>query len=148
MPYLYSYSPFEMLPKFKSSLLHKCPRCLKGDMFPDRNPYHLRNTARMHSHCPVCGLNYEPEPGYFYGAMYVSYAFTVAISVAVFLLYYVLMPQQGVLAFLVLLSIVLALLSPYTFRTSRAIWLNFFVRYQPSQRHESSDSQNQAGSLK
>ncbi|MFM9008621.1 MAG: DUF983 domain-containing protein [Bacteroidota bacterium] len=102
----------------------------------------------MHSHCPVCGLNNEPEPGYFYGAMYVSYAFTVAISVGVFLLYYVLIPEQGVLTFLVLLSIILAVLSPYTFRTSRAIWLNFFVRHQPSHRYGSSDSENQTGSLK
>lgn len=128
-----------MLPKIKSSLLHKCPRCLQGDLFPDRNPYHLRETARMHTHCPVCDLNFEPEPGYFYGAMYVSYAFTVAISVAVFLAYYLFFWEQGVLIFMVLLSLVLGLLAPYTFRTSRAIWLNFFVRYRPEFRSENQE---------
>ena len=120
-----------MVAKFKSSLLHKCPRCLDGDLYPDKNPYHLKETAHMHAHCPSCGLNFEPEPGYYYGAMYVSYAFTVAISVAVFMAYYLFLWQFGVLAFLVVLTLVLAGLSPYTFRTSRAIWLNFFHRYNP-----------------
>jgi hypothetical protein len=68
--------------------------------------------------------------------MYVSYAFTVAISVAVFLAYYLFFWEQGVLSFLVLLSLVLGILAPYTFRTSRAIWLNFFVRYRPEFRKE------------
>lgn len=100
-------------------------------MYPDKNPYRLTQTANMHSHCPHCGLNFEPEPGYFYGAMYVSYAFTVAVSVAVFLAYYLFLWQYGVLTFMIVLSIVLVGLAPYTFRTSRAIWLNFFHRYRP-----------------
>lgn len=125
-----------MLEKFQSSLFHKCPRCLEGDMFPDMNPYHLKETAHMHTHCPRCNLNFEPEPGYFYGAMYVSYAFTIAISVAVFLAYYLFFREQGTVFFLILLSVVLALLAPYTFRTSRAIWLNFFNKYQPEIRQK------------
>jgi len=28
----------------------------------------------MHERCPTCGLKFEREPGYFLGAMYVSYA--------------------------------------------------------------------------
>jgi uncharacterized protein (DUF983 family) len=29
---------------------------------------------KMHERCPTCGLKFEREPGYFLGAMYVSYA--------------------------------------------------------------------------
>lgn len=123
-----------LIAKVKSSLLHKCPRCLEGDMYPDKNPYHLRETANMHSHCPACGLNFEPEPGYYYGAMYVSYAATVGLSIIVFLLHWYLTRDLGTLFFLIVLTLVLTLLAPYTFRTSRAIWLNFFTGYSPDER--------------
>ena len=33
----------------------------------------------MHDRCPVCDLKFDREPGYFLGAMYVSYALGVAI---------------------------------------------------------------------
>ena len=123
-----------MLAKVQSSLFHKCPRCLEGDLFPDKNSYHLKETSNMYSHCPKCGLNFIPEPGYFYGAMYVSYAFTIAIGVAVFIADYLFFWEKGILFFVFFLTIVLALAAPYTFRTSRAIWLNFFNKYQPDVR--------------
>ncbi len=83
----------------------------------------------MNHHCDYCELPFMPEPGYYYGAMYVSYAFTVAISVAVGVAYYVLFGEFKALTYLIALTIVLAGLSPWTFRTSRAIWLNFFVKF-------------------
>ena len=33
----------------------------------------------MHDHCPVCDLRFDREPGYFLGAMYVSYALALGI---------------------------------------------------------------------
>jgi len=33
----------------------------------------------MHERCPVCDLKFDREPGYFLGAMYVSYGLGVAI---------------------------------------------------------------------
>ncbi|MBU6274968.1 MAG: DUF983 domain-containing protein, partial [Bacteroidetes bacterium] len=35
----------------------------------------------MHDDCPHCGFHFEIEPGFFWGAMYISYAFSVAVSV-------------------------------------------------------------------
>jgi hypothetical protein len=40
----------------------------------------------MHERCPVCELKFEREPGYFLGAMYISYGLgivTVAVVAAV-----------------------------------------------------------------
>ena len=37
----------------------------------------------MHERCPVCGLRYGREPGYFLGAMYISFILGVAV-IAVF----------------------------------------------------------------
>lgn len=120
-----------MLPKLKSIFSWKCPRCLKGDLFPEPNAYKLKHTAEMHASCPNCGLNYEPEPGFYYGSMYVSYALTIAIGVGLFLIDYLFFWNRGVWFYIILLSTILLLLAPLTFRTSRAIWLNFFIRYRP-----------------
>jgi uncharacterized protein (DUF983 family) len=35
--------------------------------------------------CPVCGLSYFPEQGYYVGAMIINYVITTAIVVAIFL---------------------------------------------------------------
>jgi len=54
----------------------RCPRCRMGGIFR----YSIfRGFPKMHERCPVCDLRFEREPGYFLGAMYVSYALGVAI---------------------------------------------------------------------
>ena len=40
----------------------------------------------MHARCPVCGLKYEREPGYFLGAMYFSYVLSIPPVLAIVLL--------------------------------------------------------------
>jgi len=69
-------------------LLGKCPRCRVGDMF---DPPRLRffSGQHMHSSCPVCGIEFEVEPGFFWGAMYFSYALNVAESVALAVAVYI-----------------------------------------------------------
>lgn len=37
----------------------------------------------MHDSCPECGLRFNREPGYFLGAMYVSYALALVLIVAI-----------------------------------------------------------------
>ena len=36
----------------------------------------------MHDCCPACGLRFNREPGYFLGAMYISYSLGLAVIVA------------------------------------------------------------------
>src|SRR5262249_60899148 len=54
----------------KDMLGQRCPRCRLGTMF-----HHsiFRGWPKMHLRCPVCGLLFAREPGYFLGAMYISY---------------------------------------------------------------------------
>lgn len=125
-----------LFPKLKSTFKHKCPRCLEGDLYPDPNSYHLKEMMHMYNHCPECGLNYMPEPGYYYGAMYVSYAFTIAVGVTLYIIDLIFIPDFNALSYIIALSVVLLLLAPYTFRTSRAIWLNLFVKYDPKIREK------------
>ena len=39
----------------------------------------------MHEYCPVCGLKFEREEGYFLGAMYISYGLALFVILAVVL---------------------------------------------------------------
>ena len=87
----------------------------------------------MYTQCPDCGLTYEIEPGFFWGAMYISYALTVGISIATALLVYILTFSGNMWLYIGLIIGVLVILSPYNFRLSRAIMLYLFspVKYDP-----------------
>lgn len=51
-------------------------------------PFNISKFDRMHAQYPVCGFYYEVEVGFFWGAMYISYGFSVGIVVAVGILLY------------------------------------------------------------
>jgi uncharacterized protein (DUF983 family) len=111
------------------SILHsKCPKCQEGDLFLDPNPYHLKNMDKMHVNCPVCAEPSEPEPNFYYGAMYVSYAYTVALFVATYVISALIL-GLAMWSTIGLLTALLVILGPYLFRLSRVTYLNFFVRY-------------------
>jgi uncharacterized protein (DUF983 family) len=66
--------PATKLSTLGSILRQRCPRCRKGRIFP----YSIfRGLPKMHERCPVCDLRFEREPGYFLGAMYISYGLGV-----------------------------------------------------------------------
>lgn len=54
----------------------KCPRCGKGKVFSG-SMFNFRTFADTLHECPNCKLSYEPETGFFFGAMYWSYALIV-----------------------------------------------------------------------
>ena len=111
------------------SILHsKCPKCQEGDLFLDPNPYHLKNMDKMHVNCPVCAEPSEPEPNFYYGAMYVSYAYTVALFVATYVISALIL-GLAMWSTIGLLTALLVILGPYLFRLSRVTYLNFFVHY-------------------
>jgi uncharacterized protein (DUF983 family) len=63
-----------VLPVLQSILRQVCPRCRSGAIF--RLPL-WRGPLAMHERCPVCGLKFEREPGYFLGALYFSYLLSI-----------------------------------------------------------------------
>jgi hypothetical protein len=77
----------------------------------------------MRKVCPECGLDYEPEPGYFVGAMYVSYAFGVftVLPVAMALVLFLDASLVVTLLVAVIQTLGSALL---VYRSSRVIWLH------------------------
>ncbi|HEY0031556.1 MAG TPA: DUF983 domain-containing protein [Bacteroidia bacterium] len=117
--------------KIYSVLSNKCPHCHKGNFFETNNPYDLKHFAKMNSKCPVCNEDFKREPGYYFGATYVSYALTVGLGIALFLLLCVIF-NVNVISYLVLFSLLLLALMPLIFRVSRLIWINLFVKYEKS----------------
>ncbi|MGL5892154.1 MAG: DUF983 domain-containing protein, partial [Bacteroidia bacterium] len=83
-----------------------------------------------HKSCSCCGQIYEPETGFYYGAMYVSYGLSILLMfVPAAILYF----GFGA-GFPVLLATVLGiyiLSFPLVFRWSRTIWFNMFVHFDP-----------------
>ena len=122
-------------PNFFLSLISlRCPRCRRGPMFKNDVTINSTKNMAMHKTCPLCGQYMELEVGFYYGTGYVSYALCVAITVAVFVAYYVLIGvsinDYSLYYYLAADITILILMMPYIMRLSRTIWLNFFTKYE------------------
>ena len=127
---------------FYSTLNNKCPRCHEGDVFENKNPYSKRG-LKMHKHCPSCHLKYEREPGYFYGAMYVSYAIQAGIFITLFALNFMWWNLGPLTLALLVIGAVLATF-PIIFRWSRIVWINFFTAFDKSYQHSEQEQHQHA----
>ena len=84
----------------------------------------------MPGKCPECGQKYEPEIGFYFGAMYVSYGLGVALFVAVWLISGYFIPDASAMTVIILVLSALVLFFPLSFRLSRLVWINIFVKYR------------------
>lgn len=113
------------------SILHrKCPHCHEGRFFVDSNPYNLAKAGDLLDACPVCTRKYTPEPGFYYGAMYVSYALGVALFVSIYVATYVLYPSATMWTSIALVLAGLLLATPLLYALSKIIWANLFFKYK------------------
>src|SRR5579862_2632403 len=109
-----------VLVRIHAILTERCPVCLDGKMF--RGLFTMRET------CPVCGHRFEREPGFFQGAMYVSYGLGVAEAVILVILAMVfLTPAIGVLGSIAIVAAVHLALVPALWRYSRVLWAHMFI---------------------
>ena len=79
---------------------------------------------RMHERCPACGLQFEREPGYFVGAMYVSYALSVPIVTALVVLVWSRVPAWSWAPVLGVATLLYLPAVPWVFRASRVLWIH------------------------
>ena len=117
--------------KLNSILTGSCPKCQKESMYSDKNPLHLTKVLKMNDHCGHCGLKYQIEPSFFYGAMYVSYGLNVAVGIAAFIVSFVFLGATIEQSFLAIV-ISLIVLFPFVLRLSRNLYINMFVSYDPN----------------
>ncbi len=111
----------------------KCPRCRKGPMFVNNNPWNLKKTLKMPEKCPECNQRYELEVGFWYGTGYVSYGLTVMMYIIGFALWWFIIGMSTTddrfVWWLCINTTLIVFLQPWIMRLSRAVYLYFFVRY-------------------
>jgi len=62
---------------FAAFVKGKCPQCREGNVFTHKGT-NLKKFREMNDNCPSCQVKFESEPGFFWGAMYFSYVYSVA----------------------------------------------------------------------
>ena len=116
--------------KLYSILTGTCPKCQNESMYFDKNILHLDKILKMNDNCSHCGLKYQIEPSFFYGAMYVSYGLNVAIGIAAFIISFLFFGSSLKVAFIVIIAAIV-LSFPFVLRWSRNIYINMFISYDP-----------------
>lgn len=105
------------------AMLHgKCPQCREGNIFPV-SIFSYRKLTEVNHTCPHCKAVITPEPDFFYGAMYISYAFSVAlvINVLIIINFFFEKPEMSVYIITVVFSNLILL--PLMLRYSKVLYL-------------------------
>lgn len=118
--------------KLYSIVAMKCPRCHEGKMFnsPLVPQFKLYD---MPEKCEVCGLKYESEPGFWWGAMYVGYAFSSGALLITALLCLTVFDLPLSTTWWVL-GVTAIIGFTYNARLARTTYINFWVDYDPSKK--------------
>lgn len=119
---------FKKESKFYSIFKMKCPRCHDGDFYKYKFTLNPNKVTKLHDNCPKCNLKYMIEPSFFYGAMYVNYGVTVALSIIIFLITKLIF-NTSLLQCFAAIVISLVILAPINLRLSRIIWINMFISF-------------------
>lgn len=118
--------------KLYSIFFNKCPKCHEGEFFINKN-FYAKGFMKMHNNCKNCNESFNKEVGFYYGAMYVSYALNVTLGVGLFLLL-VLLLKLSLITYLISFAVIILLLFPWIIRISRLLYINMFVSYDPTKK--------------
>lgn len=106
-----------------------CPRCRSAKLFPTGS-FSFNEPFEMYDSCPHCGQSFEPEPGFYYGSMYISYIFTGFFSLG-FIMFFHWVLDWGMAASFGLLIAFFAIVFIYVFRLARSIWIHMNIKFRP-----------------
>ncbi|MFM7217812.1 MAG: DUF983 domain-containing protein [Bacteroidota bacterium] len=110
----------------------RCPACRRAFLFKEPNTFRLRKLGAMHPYCPACGSSNKVEPGFYFGAAYVSYILMVGLLCGYVFVYYLFFGEifshfQRLMSGAIVLAVAI---TPWVFRYSRVLFLYLFVRYK------------------
>lgn len=117
-----------------------CPKCRTGKVF--KNPFFkFKKQTEMNENCSNCGLKFEVEPGFFWGAMYFSYGFNVAFITTISILISFFTDNASIWLYMVWIVSTIFIFSTFIYRYSRLLMLTLFggITY-----NESLDRKNQS----
>ncbi len=118
--------------KFEAIVKCRCPHCREGVMFV----YHVvafNKFSKMYDSCNFCKTTFNPEPGFYIGAMYFSYAFNLALIIGISLITQFIF-KSPIWQSVTLIAISVIILTPFNFRLSRAMMLHLFggIKFNPT----------------
>lgn len=115
--------------KLYSVFKMKCPKCHEGDFFIS-HPYDLKQAGDILEKCSSCGVKYTREPGFYYGAMYVSYGLMVALFVTLWVSFNLFIEEVDVFVQLFIIIAAFLIFTPYMYALSKIIWANLFIKFE------------------
>lgn len=104
-----------------SMLGQKCPQCRSEKVFLDK--IYSWNFLKMHRHCPNCNMDLEPEPGFYWGAMYITYGFNAGLAITVSLILFLFFGNPDMWTYVGVIATLNVILIPPFIRFSRMILL-------------------------
>lgn len=112
----------------------KCPRCRKGKLFKKGGLFQYSEVLEMPENCPTCGQKYDIEPGFWIGAMWISYPIVVALEMPfLFLALF----ADGVMTWVYFGCMMAAFFVfwPLILRLGRSAWIHVSIRYEENINH-------------
>lgn len=119
-----------------SILQLRCPHCHEGAVY--RAPF------RMNPTCPVCGVRFEREEGYFMMAVFVGYVMGFVIGALTLLLLYLTL-RPSLWGYVIWTGVVVLLTAPVTFHYARVIWMAIDERLDPRRPAELAEAAQRVG---
>ena len=111
----------------KGIIGRKCPACQKGDYFKHKHGYRLKEMGHFQDECKECGQRFRIEPGFYFGAAYVSYGINVGVMIVCAALVSLFFENPTLWNYVILIFTVTLLGFPIIFRLSRLIWAYLFI---------------------
>lgn len=102
----------------------KCPKCKIGATFKKRTG--LFSFPDMNKTCSNCTYRFEREPGYFIGAMYLSYGLALTQGVIAYILIQLLLPPLDIGWILGLVIFTFFLFAKKNYKWSRILYIYIF----------------------
>lgn len=105
---------------------HKCPKCRSTVMYHE--PFQLSKPLDMKDRCSNCNQNFTPEPGFYFGAMFISYIIAGwgILLPTLLLVFYFKWTVNGAMGFALLLMVITYI---PLMRISRSLWIHFMVKF-------------------
>lgn len=100
----------------------KCPRCREGKIF-DVPMASFRKITDIRDHCEVCNKSLHPEVDFYFGAMFMSYALSVALVAATMIALNVFFADPTLTMYLTSVVVVNLILMPLMLRFSKVLYL-------------------------
>lgn len=91
-------------------------------------PLDVKSPLDMYPKCSHCNLNFTPEPGFYFGAMFISYIITafLFLSIALLFVFYFKWSVNAAMGIVILVGLIIFL---KILRISRSVYIHIVVRY-------------------